>query len=301
VTSIYLAVMFGGDPFGNPFNFMRQQMQEMDDMMNAMMPGHNQMFPFGGPLFSGRRNPRQQQMIGNGQRHHRDQDLMMHPFGFGGGLFGGLMQQMDRLQNHAMNDPHSTVITDATQITFDNQGQPKIVHSSTRKAGDVKEVRRSVKKGDDLAEVSVNHSIGDRSHIIEKRRDKDGRMRQEQRFVNLDEEEAEDFNSEFKTRATRNLFGGGNSGGHKAIQNNGRTSTKRPPTIEQGPIVTVPDDDDDVIFVSQARRPKQSEENYVRSNTRGGPTIREIDEDEEDAEEPKRRKNLFGRFNRSNH
>lgn len=37
------------------------------------------------------------------------------------------------------------------------------------------------------AEMEVGHHVGDRSHIIEKKRDKDGRMRQQQKFVNLDE------------------------------------------------------------------------------------------------------------------
>lgn len=36
-------------------------------------------------------------------------------------------------------------------------------------------------------EISVGHAIGDRAHVIEKKRDKDGRMRSQQRFINLDE------------------------------------------------------------------------------------------------------------------
>lgn len=45
---------------------------------------------------------------------------------------------------------------------------------------------RQVQDGDE-AELMIGHSIGDRSHIIEKKRDKDGKTRQQQRFVNLAE------------------------------------------------------------------------------------------------------------------
>lgn len=47
---------------------------------------------------------------------------------------------------------------------------------------------RSVQKGmDGEAEMEVGHHVGNRAHVIEKKRDKDGRVRQQQRFVNLDE------------------------------------------------------------------------------------------------------------------
>lgn len=43
-----------------------------------------------------------------------------------------------------MNDPNSTVITQSTMISYDGSGQPRVVQSSTRKAGDVKETRQFV-------------------------------------------------------------------------------------------------------------------------------------------------------------
>lgn len=35
--------------------------------------------------------------------------------------------------------------------------------------------------------MSIEHTIGDRTHIIEKQRDRSGRIREKQRFINLDE------------------------------------------------------------------------------------------------------------------
>lgn len=40
---------------------------------------------------------------------------------------------------------------------------------------------------DGESEMEVGHHVGNRAHVIEKKRDKDGRVRQQQRFVNLDE------------------------------------------------------------------------------------------------------------------
>ncbi len=129
---------------------MRRQMQEMDAMMNNMM----------GPFFGvGNQHANPQQMlmdIDNSHHHHRGganqhqvahpmENMMLNPFGMGGGLFGGfgsLMHQMENIGQHAMTDPHSTVFTQSTMISFDGDGQPKVVSNSTRKAGDVKETRR---------------------------------------------------------------------------------------------------------------------------------------------------------------
>lgn len=285
----------GGDPFGNPFDHMRRQMQEMDNMMNGIMGNSFGMF-----------NPPRRQQITNGHQNQQNmsQNNMLNPFsgfGFGGGIFGGMMQQMEHMQNHALNDPHSTVISQSTMISYDGNGQPKVVQNSTRKVGDVKETRRSVQNGNG-AHMSVGHSIGERSHVIEKKRDKDGRIRQQQKFVGIDEDEAEAFNNEFKSRASRNMSNpfGSNRHDRRAIDN-GRVKEGRK-TESNAPIITVPDDEDDDDMPvprrngsRRQRRYVENDDDYVYSNSKNGPTIREItDEDDEDGS--KRRKGLFGKF-----
>lgn len=293
----------GGDPFGNPFDHMRRTMEQMEEFQNNML---NSMFgadPFG--MFG---NPRrQQQMIDNGHRQRQRAPDMLSPFGgFGGGLFGGIMQHMDQFQNHAMNDPHSAVFSQSTMISYDGTGQPKVVQNSTRKVGDVKETRRSVQNGPE-EHISVGHHVGDRAHVIEKKRDKDGKVRQQQRFVNLDEDEAEQFNNEFKSRATRNIssmFNGGTSNSTRAIEN-GNSSRGNRRAVSNGnsssaPIVTIPDesDEEDTHRHGRDRRNGQKNDNFVYSNTRGGPSIREIDEDDmdENGSNKRRRKGLFGKI-----
>lgn len=100
--------------------------------------------------------------------------------------------------------------------------------------------------------MTVGHTIGNRSHIIEKKRDKDGRVRQQQKFVNLDTEEAENFNNEFKTRVAHNLGYGNTSGSSRKAIEKGPSSGHHNLSLRNtsksqtsGPIITVPDDDDD--------------------------------------------------------
>lgn len=303
--------MFGGDPFGDPFGGifggmhqqMRRQMREMDRMMNSMMD------PFG--MFN--RHSMFPGMIEDAPRHHRepvrDDMALMDPFGFGGGLFGGIMRHMEDIQSAALNDPNSHVYTQSTMITFDGQRQPRIEESSIRKSGDVKETRHSVRHGDGGVgdRMSIEHTIGDRTHVIEKKRDRDGRIREQQKFVNLDEKEAEDFDREFASRARRNMGGGVDV--RRAIEHGsprsraGNTSATRDRSSHgkgssNTPIVTLPDDeyDDDhspVRFRSGSRR-EDAHSNH------GGPIIREIDDEEQEKNGAKRRKGVLGRLFKAN-
>lgn len=48
------------------------------------------------------------------------------------------------MQHNVMNDPNSNVFSQSTMISYNGNGQPHVVQSSTRKAGDVKETRQFV-------------------------------------------------------------------------------------------------------------------------------------------------------------
>uniref|UniRef100_F1KS59 Myeloid leukemia factor n=1 Tax=Ascaris suum TaxID=6253 RepID=F1KS59_ASCSU len=306
--------MFGGDPFGNIFGDIHQQMRrqmgrDMDRMMESMMD------PFGmlsrHSMYAGMledANPRQ-------WVPHRDDMALMSPFGgFGGGLFGGVMRQMEDLQSVAMNDPNSHVFTQSTMITFDgrNGGQPRIVEKSVRKTGDVKETRESLRHGDIGERMSIEHTIGDRTHVIEKKRDRDGRIREQQRFVNLGEDQAEDFDREFTTRARRNfgaepvrlrqaITGNPRSASATGIRSNTANSGARSQSVNapNAPIVTLPDEecDDDNDDSSHSRSSRMHGGSRSQS---GGPIIREISEEEAEMSVPKRRKGLVGRFFKAN-
>ena len=58
----------------------------------------------------------------------------------------------------------------------------------SRKQSDYFQERKTVRNTATGEErMSVGHTIGDRTHVIEKKRDRDGRIREQQRFVNLDQ------------------------------------------------------------------------------------------------------------------
>ncbi|VDN01901.1 unnamed protein product [Thelazia callipaeda] len=264
---------------------MRHQMREMDQMMNSLMD------PFG--MFN------RHSMIGGmledtprTQSGHRDDMALMSPFGgFGGGLFGGIMRQMEDMQTQAMNDPNSLVFSHSTMITYDgrNGGQPRVVEKSIRKTGDVQETRHAVRTGQDGVgdKLTIGHTIGDRTHVIEKKH------------------EAEEFDREFASRARRNMTGNRNDGHSvRAIENGnyGSASSNRNRHVPRvggmnGPIITLPDEDDIDAADDDYSRGKRSN---TRSAAPGGPVIREVTDDEDDGGNHKRRKGISGRLFRAN-
>lgn len=69
--------------------------------------------------------------------------------------------------------------------------------------GGVKETRKTVQDSQrGIKKMAIGHHIGERAHIIEKEQDtRSGQLEERQDFINLDEDEAEDFNREFQTKA----------------------------------------------------------------------------------------------------
>ncbi|KAK0395351.1 hypothetical protein QR680_001243 [Steinernema hermaphroditum] len=293
--------MFGGrDPFGDPFDMFggyNRQMHQMDRMMNQMF-----MDPFGMLSVRPRRvhpdlmleeDPRRTSQNRRQVAVHDMEDpmmAMMSPFGFGGGLFGGLMNHMNNIQEHAMNDPHSHVYTSSTFVSYDGSqdGQPHVVRSTMRKAGDATETRRSVHRGGEAEEMSIGHRIGNRSHTIEKKRDAEGRLRTEQKFQNVDDEDAVNFDQEFQQRVRRN-FGfegtdrlaiGDSERRRQRRRERNETAARSGTRSTDGPIITIPDDDEEPARPSSNNRGREST----------GVTIQELSDEETDSHGPKRRR-----------
>uniref|UniRef100_A0A8R1XN55 Myeloid leukemia factor n=1 Tax=Onchocerca volvulus TaxID=6282 RepID=A0A8R1XN55_ONCVO len=302
--------MFGGDPFGfgNIHHQIRQQMRDMDRMMQGMINPFGSMFNMHNAFDS---------LLGEspGTRPtHRNDMALMDPFGFN--LYSGIMRQMEDVQTRVMNDPNSHVFSHSTMISFDgrNGGQPRVVEKSIRKTGDVKETRHAIRTGEDGVgdKLTIGHTIGDRTHVIEKKRDRDGRIRERQSFVNLTQDEAEAFDREFASRARRNLMDGGADGQrNRAIEGGNRyggtSSSSRNHAARisgsgtNAPIITLPDeeDDDDVMIEEDYERGRRSGARFGSAS--GGPVIREVTDDDEDGgNNHKRRKGFFGRLFKEN-
>ena len=95
-------------------------------------------------------------------------------------------------------------------------GRPQIYQatSSTKSGpGGIRETRKTVQdstKG--IKKMAIGHHIGDRAHVIEKEQDlRSGQLEERQEFINLEEEEADQFDREFTSRARMGMHGPGGS------------------------------------------------------------------------------------------
>lgn len=294
--------MFGSfnDPFfGDVRRQMHRQMAEMDSLMDAMMGESLGLGPLG--LLDQRRQYSRQQthpMLEEGPSSRRGRSLESYgerslshhhrrdPFeellgGFGGagggGLLGGgmlshMMGGMERMRERAMHDPDAHVYSHSTLISMGGagpDGRPQYYQATdeVRKAGEIKETRRSVRDSREGEErMEIGHHIGDRAHYIQKRRGRDGEIRQSQRFHGLRESEAEVFDREFSQRGRERLGGGARGGGGGG---GGRNSLPR----------------------LEAASPGQRRRSAAEAAGAGrGPLITEVEDDATEAEEAKRRR-----------
>lgn len=138
-------------------------------------------------------------------------------------------------------------------------GRPQIYQASTSTKtgpGGVRETRKTVQDSrSGLKKMAIGHHIGDRAHIIEKEQDlRSGQLEERQEFINLDEEEAEQFDREFTSRATRGILPHGS--GHSGLQ---AIRGARP--AAGGSTVTIEplddDDDDDCVIQEPTRTGRQ--------------------------------------------
>lgn len=112
----------------------------------------------------------------------------------------------------------SSVIT----MSSGPDGRPQIYQatSSTKTGpGGIRETRRTVQDSmNGVKKMAIGHHIGDRAHIIEKEEDlRSGQLEERQEFINLDEEQATEFDHEFTSRANGGRRAGGGYGNMASI------------------------------------------------------------------------------------
>lgn len=186
---------FEDDPF---FGSHMRSMRQMNDMMNSMFS--NPFGMFGG--MGGMGPP----AIGSSHGPDRGRTDLM-PFGFPNMNMNRMFEDIDRLGNpncHSFSS--STVMT----MTSGPDGRPQVYQasSSTRTVpGGVKETKKSVcDSRSGVKKISIGHHIGERAHVLEREQNyHSGEREERQEFINLEEEEAEDFNREFEQRTRHSL------------------------------------------------------------------------------------------------
>ncbi|XP_077294386.1 myeloid leukemia factor-like isoform X2 [Arctopsyche grandis] len=164
--------------------YMRQ-MRHMDNVMNSMFgdPFGNIMGDMGMPL----------SIMGPPSAH-----TAMMPF----------MPQMN--MNRLMTGGMMNNSFSSSTIVMSNgpDGRPQVFSStSSTKVGPngVKETRQTVEDSrTGTKKMTIGHHIDDRAHVIEREQNvQSGDLEERQEFINIDEEEADDFNHEFEQRSRR--------------------------------------------------------------------------------------------------
>uniref|UniRef100_A0A0A1X6S7 Myeloid leukemia factor n=1 Tax=Zeugodacus cucurbitae TaxID=28588 RepID=A0A0A1X6S7_ZEUCU len=178
----------------NHMNAMNMQMRSMNRLMNSFMPDpFNMLAPFDNGF-------QQNALMERGNPH------AVNPMG---GLFGfPAMPNMNRLLSADIGTPNGASYCSSSVITMSSgpDGRPQIYQATTSTKtgpGGVRETRKTVedsRRG--MKKMAIGHHIGERAHIIEKEQDlRSGQLEERQEFINLEEDDAEDFDREFTNRA----------------------------------------------------------------------------------------------------
>ncbi|KAK7869667.1 hypothetical protein R5R35_010029 [Gryllus longicercus] len=187
---------FEEDPF---FGAHMRTMRQMNNMMNSMFADpFGFMDSMGPPALTG---PHSRALAPMGGRRPGG-DLM--PFGFMN--MNRIFPDFDQLGN----DPNCHSFSSSTVMTMTSgpDGRPQVYQasSSTRTApGGVKEVKKTVcDSRTGVKKMAIGHHIGERGHVLEREQNlHSGDKEERQEFINLDEEEAVDFNKEFEEKTRR--------------------------------------------------------------------------------------------------
>ncbi|XP_063626194.1 myeloid leukemia factor isoform X2 [Cydia splendana] len=175
------------DPF---FGSHMHHMRQMNNMMNSLFSD-----PFGmlgGPLSL---MPRSNMAMGMG-------GMSMMPFMPQMPQMNRLFSDLDGPMSAGSSFSSSTVV----MSSGGPNGKPQVYSStSSTKIGPngVKETRKTLQDSrTGTKKMSIGHHIGERAHVVEKEQNVySGDQEERQEFINLDEDEAEDFDREFQQKA----------------------------------------------------------------------------------------------------
>lgn len=189
--------MFGmNDPFGNMNSIVNSFFQ--DPFMNGQ-GRRNNFDPFA----------QHNSLMARQQQNMHDPFAMMnqmmgsHMNTFGGGF-----------PNMMNNQPTQAMFSSSSVMTYSNNGdgKPKIYQASSQVRqgpGGVKETRQMLRDSEKgLEKVAVGHHIGNRAHIIERKKENGGEVEEIVNLENLDDEEIPEFNKEFETKLSRSHVNG---------------------------------------------------------------------------------------------
>ncbi|XP_017768826.1 PREDICTED: myeloid leukemia factor isoform X2 [Nicrophorus vespilloides] len=224
------------DPF---FGSHMRTMRQMNNMMNSLFTD-----PFGmmNTDFNANRSLAH-------HHHHRNSISNIHNALMNFNSFSPihnfnrlLTGSLDSLSPPAPHAAHSYSSSTVVSMTSGPDGRQQVYKatSSTRTApGGVKETQRTVcDSRTGTKKMAIGHHIGERAHIIEREQNlHSGDQEERQDFINIEEEEAEDFNQEWVTKSkSRSEIPRITAGGSSSRQNrHSYSASSGIPAITAGP------------------------------------------------------------------
>lgn len=132
---------------------------------------------------------------------------LFHDFGLHASSPFAMMDQMMRGAQQQFSAEPMQSFTSTTVMSFNGaNGQPKIYQESTshrRGPGGIEETRQTVRDSErGINKVQIGHRIGERKHVVEREMNaQTGQISENVELENLDEEDAEQFNAEWRQRS----------------------------------------------------------------------------------------------------
>ncbi|XP_075071929.1 myeloid leukemia factor 2 [Mixophyes fleayi] len=138
------------------------------------------------------------------------------PFGMMG--MGGGFMDMFSMMNDVMggmeqitNGSNCQTFSSSTVISYSNMGgsvAPKVYQETSQTCmapGGIRETRRTVRDSDSgMEQMSIGHHIRERSHIMQRSRNhRTGDREERQEYINMDENEAANFDEEWHRETSR--------------------------------------------------------------------------------------------------
>ena len=136
---------------------------------------------------------RHDDMLFNQHQHQHQHD----PFSIMNSMMSNMNSMFGNMgpmiQQNVASDPNAHVYSSSTVMSYSNtgNGQPKVYQASSHTKqlpGGIRETKRSVRDSErGIEKLSIGHHIGEKAHVVEKQRLRDGQMEEVVNLENLDE------------------------------------------------------------------------------------------------------------------
>ncbi|KAL8625030.1 hypothetical protein ACOMHN_012039 [Nucella lapillus] len=201
-----LSRRFASDPFGSDpfFEGHEKHMRDMERFFRDPFAAFRQRMGVQDSS-DNRRDDRARRRGGDEPR----QDLAPRGFFDFGGFdmfrnMEGFMEDLHKNVEKTGSDPNGHMMSHSSFASYSkmNRSEPKVFQASTsswRAPGDVRETRKTLRDSETGQEkMAIGRYIGDKGHVIQRQRNHGSSVEENQNFINIEEDEAGEFDREWK-------------------------------------------------------------------------------------------------------